>query len=250
MGGCLCGQVTFAVTGPLRPVIACHCTQCRKTSGHFWAATSAAHADFHLLRQEGLRWFRSSPSAERGFCSGCGASLFWQPEGDDRISIAPGALNGPTGLAIAEHWFTEDAGDYYAPEGPPPAPSQGAARLSASCLCGSVRFTLPGPMGEVTACHCSQCRKLSGHFAASFDADEAAVEWASRADLAEYTHGHSQRGFCGTCGSSLYFRSPDGFAVEASAVDNPTGGRMARHIYVADKGDYYILTDGLPQSAG
>ncbi|HGG64526.1 MAG TPA: GFA family protein, partial [Rhodobacteraceae bacterium] len=33
-GGCLCGAVTYVVNGPLRDVIACHCTQCRKSSGH------------------------------------------------------------------------------------------------------------------------------------------------------------------------------------------------------------------------
>ena len=36
---CLCGVVRYEVRGPLRPVIACHCTQCRRTSGPFVAAT-------------------------------------------------------------------------------------------------------------------------------------------------------------------------------------------------------------------
>ena len=102
-------------------------------------------------------------------------------------------------------------------------------------------------MGEVGACHCSQCRKTSGHYAASFDADEAAVTWAAKS-LAEYTApGGARRGFCPTCGSSLYFRGKGGFSIEAGAMENPTGGRLASHIFVADKGDYYTLTDSLPQ---
>ncbi|MCG6858134.1 MAG: GFA family protein, partial [Salaquimonas sp.] len=40
-GSCLCGAISFAVTGPMRPVVACHCNQCRKQSGHFFAATDA-----------------------------------------------------------------------------------------------------------------------------------------------------------------------------------------------------------------
>ena len=70
--------------------------------------------------------------------------------------------------------------------------------------------------------------------------------------LAEYvTPGGGQRGFCSGCGSSLYFRAADGaFSVEAGVVDAPTGGWLARHIFVADKGDYYTLADGLPQHAG
>ena len=38
-GGCLCGAVTYELAGELRPVVACHCNQCRKTSGHYVAAT-------------------------------------------------------------------------------------------------------------------------------------------------------------------------------------------------------------------
>jgi len=117
-GSCLCGGVVFEVALPLRAVIACHCTQCRKTSGHFWAASSVPLAQFSLIEDRGLKWFQSSPQARRGFCETCGASLFWQLEGDETISFAAGALDGPTGLSISNHWYVEDAGDYYeVPEG-------------------------------------------------------------------------------------------------------------------------------------
>jgi hypothetical protein len=243
-GSCLCGAVAYTADPPLRPVIVCHCTQCRKTSGHVWAATSVPLDRFHLTCSGGLRWFRSSPQAERGFCGICGASLFWKPTGEDRISIAAGSLDGPTGLSVEPDWFLEDAGDYYTM--PQPAES-----LTGSCLCGANQFTLPGPMGEVGACHCHQCRKLSGHFSASFDTAESALTWSAKS-LREYrTPGGGQRGFCPTCGSSLYFRARDGgFSVEAGVIDNPTGGRLASHIFTADKGDYYSLTDGLPQFPG
>lgn len=249
-GSCLCGGVVFEVTPPLRDAVACHCTQCRKVSGHFWAASSVPMDRFRLIASETLLWFRSSPAATRGFCGRCGAALFWKPEGEDRMSFAAGALDGPTGIVTEAHIFGEDAGDYYSPEGPPPAASP-AETLQGSCLCGANRFSLPGPMGAVGACHCTQCRKLSGHYSASFDADESAVVWAARHLLEYATPGGGRRGFCPDCGSSLYFRAADGgFSVEAGAVDNPTGGRLASHIFVADKGDYYQLDDGLPQYPG
>ena len=113
-GSCLCGAVAFEMEPPLRPVIACHCTQCRKTSGHYWATTSVPLEQFRLVADGGLRWFRSSEGAERGFCSLCGASLFWRPDGEARIAVAAGALDAPTGLAVAEHIFVADKGDYYA----------------------------------------------------------------------------------------------------------------------------------------
>lgn len=247
-GSCLCGAVVFEADQPLRPVIACHCTQCRKTSGHYWAATSVPLDGFHLMREEGLRWYRSSPKADRGYCGQCGSSLFWRPDGEGRISIAAGALDGQTGLAIASQWHLDHAGDYYTPTRDPTP--MAADLLHGSCLCGANHFTLRGPMGEVWACHCTQCRKTSGHFSASFDAIEMDLHW-QRKDLAEYTSaGGGVRGFCPTCGSGLYFRKGAEFNVEAGCIDSPTGGQLVRHIFVANKGDYYPITDGLTQTKG
>lgn len=249
-GRCLCGGVAFVVEGPLRPVVACHCTQCRRTSGHYWAATSVPLDRFRLIAADTLVWFRSSPTARRGFCSRCGASLFWEPDGEGRMSFAPGALDGPTGLTTQSHIHGEDAGDYYAPEGPPPARSSEAPEiLECRCLCGKVAFDLPGPAGPITACHCIQCRKLSGHYSASFDADPDTIRWRRREALAVYTTpGGGERGFCSGCGSSLWFRSAAGeFSVEAGSVTGATGARLAEHIFVGDKGDYYEIDDGLPQ---
>lgn len=112
-GGCLCGAVRYEVAGRLRPVVLCHCTQCRRNTGHFMAATAARHRDFHLMREEELRWYESSDSARRAFCGRCGSTLFWQGNGRDYISIAAGTLDGATGLESACHIHVADKGDYY-----------------------------------------------------------------------------------------------------------------------------------------
>ena len=78
-GSCLCGGVSYRVDGPLRPIIACHCSQCRKTSGSYVLATSCALSDITFLRDETLSWYRASDRARRGFCVRCGGNLFWQP---------------------------------------------------------------------------------------------------------------------------------------------------------------------------
>lgn len=250
-GACLCGAVAFQVDPPLRDIFLCHCRQCRKTSGHAWAASSVPHDRFRLTESRGLRWFRSSASAQRGFCGDCGASLFWQPEGEARISFSPAALDEAPDLTIAAQWFTEDAGDYYAPEGPPPVPSPAPGRLQGSCLCGANRFDLPGPMGAVTACHCRQCQRSSGHFAASFDVPETALSWQARHTAEHRSPGGAARGFCPDCGASLYFRAADGaFAVEAGVIEAPTGGQLAGHIFTAFRAPWVRPDDGLPESPG
>lgn len=112
-GRCLCGAVRYAVDGPLRDVSYCHCSQCRRSSGHFVAATACATEHLRLLSKDGLRWYRSSRMAERGFCKFCGSSLFWRPDHGRHISIMAGTLDVPTGLRAVEHIFVDSASDYY-----------------------------------------------------------------------------------------------------------------------------------------
>ena len=112
-GSCLCGACSYEVRGALRNVIACHCSQCRKQTGHFMAATSASLADFRLLGAATLRWYRASSTAQRGFCATCGSTLFWQADGAGQIAIAAGTLDGVTGLRIEGHIYCADRGDYY-----------------------------------------------------------------------------------------------------------------------------------------
>lgn len=252
-GSCHCGAVRFLLHAAPNPVLTCHCSQCRKTSGHLWAASSVPRPAFELTGAESLSWYRSSAKAQRGFCRDCGASLFWDHQDESNMFFAPGALDSAADLPIGAHIFTEDAADYYRFAGQPPRPDQPPpARLDCSCLCGDVAFSLPGPAGEVTACHCSQCRKLSGYFAASFDADPASVTFHRKQTLAEYeTAGGGARGFCRRCGSSLYFRAANGdFSVEAGAVNGPTGGRLTSHIHTESCGSYYHIDGDLTDGRG
>jgi hypothetical protein len=112
-GSCLCGAVAFELLGPLDDVIACHCNQCRKMTGNYWASTHTADADLKFTRQDTLKWFASSDGAKRGFCKECGSSLFWKKNGENITSICVGSIDGKTGLKLGGHIFTADAGDYY-----------------------------------------------------------------------------------------------------------------------------------------
>ncbi len=186
----------------MRDVVICHCRECRKQSGHLWASTGVPLDQFRLTDGKGLVRYQATAQARRGFCGQCGSFLFWEPAGQGRIAIAMGALDGPSGLGIEEHFLTEDGSDYdpgsTARHDPP------GATLQVACLCGGCAFDAPAPAGPITACHCIQCRKLSGHFAASFEADEAALHWHADSTLRVF-HGPkgSARGFCGTCGGKL-----------------------------------------------
>ena len=112
-GHCLCGAVEYEIHGPLRPVIYCHCSMCRRSTGHFFAATACARGDLQVKSEQSLRWYQSSPTSRRGFCERCGSQLFWDSKDASYVSILAGSLNSPTGLTGQEHIFVADAGDYY-----------------------------------------------------------------------------------------------------------------------------------------
>ena len=115
-GSCLCGAVTFEVAGELGPIDACHCTQCRKWSGHFLAGSDVPRSSVMVEGEENITWYHSSEKVRRGFCRHCGSSLFFDPldrEKHDWTGISMGALELPTNAKIALHIFVAEKGDYY-----------------------------------------------------------------------------------------------------------------------------------------
>jgi hypothetical protein len=119
-GGCLCGAVRFRVQADPGPVVGCHCSQCRRQTGLYFAASDVPLADLVIEGSQAVRWYRSSPQAQRGFCSNCGSALFWQSDGAAQISIMAGAFDEPNSLAFGYHIFCADkAGFYEIPDGTP-----------------------------------------------------------------------------------------------------------------------------------
>ncbi|HEY3814994.1 MAG TPA: GFA family protein [Caulobacteraceae bacterium] len=112
-GACLCGAVRFKVEGELKAPDACHCSQCRKQSGHYWASTNVPMSAFTLEGADKLTWYQASEKVRRGFCSTCGSFLFWDPLDHDVIAVAMGAFDKPTSTKLHVHIFTDDKGDYY-----------------------------------------------------------------------------------------------------------------------------------------
>lgn len=119
-----------------------------------------------------------------------------------------------------------------------------------SCLCGAVQFEIDGDLTPPSACHCGQCRRQSGHVWASTHIPDDRFR-LTKGDTVRWYQASptARRGFCGTCGSFLFWNPTDEAAISVSmgTIDTPTDTTLSRHIFVADKGDYYELNDGLPQ---
>lgn len=112
-GSCLCGAVKIEVSIPLAPADACHCGQCRKQTGHYFASTNVPREALTVAGEDKVGWYQSSEKVRRGFCTICGSVLFWDPHGYDWTSVAMGCFEAPTGSHLEIHIFTADKGDYY-----------------------------------------------------------------------------------------------------------------------------------------
>ena len=112
-GSCLCGAVKITVSSPLETASACHCSQCRKQTGLYYASTNVATADIDVTGSENISWYQSSPSARRGFCRVCGSALFWAADDADVISVMAGLFDNPGNLKIGYHIFCEDKASFY-----------------------------------------------------------------------------------------------------------------------------------------
>jgi hypothetical protein len=106
-GGCHCGGVRYAVSSKLRPVIICHCRDCMKIIGASIAATAAPVEDVKITGDT-LKWYRSSDIAERGFCTKCGASLFYKALKTGLLSITAGTLDDAGSLKCGGQIYGSD----------------------------------------------------------------------------------------------------------------------------------------------
>lgn len=113
VGGCLCGAVRFEVRDPLRDVVNCHCSMCQRLHGNFGPHTKARKGNITITKDTGLKWYKTSSIARRGFCVECGSSLFWEPFELDATGIIAGSLDNPTGLKTIGHIFVSEKPDFY-----------------------------------------------------------------------------------------------------------------------------------------
>jgi hypothetical protein len=112
-GGCLCGAVRYRAIGPLRDVIFCHCSQCRKQTGLYYAATAVDKDRLQIADETHLRWYAASDYALRGFCGTCGSALFWRAHAAGHVAILAGSLDDASVLKAASHICTEGRPEFY-----------------------------------------------------------------------------------------------------------------------------------------
>ena len=115
-GGCQCGAVRYAITGPPRVVYACHCTECQKQSGSAFALAAVIPQESFRITKGAPAMFprQTSPTKtmECWFCAACGTRLYHVPGGaaPDGVGRTSGTTGGRApGCCSGGYHFPSDA---------------------------------------------------------------------------------------------------------------------------------------------
>jgi hypothetical protein len=93
---------------------------------------------------------------------------------------------------------------------------------SGGCQCGAVRFHVEGALGDASICHCRMCQKASGNFYLPLVSVRGAkLTWTRGQPKKFQSSNFAFRGFCGGCGTPLFYEAPDGIALSIAAFDKP-----------------------------
>lgn len=96
-GSCLCGSVTYEITGHMGIFQYCHCSRCRKFTG-------SAHASNLFVKKDDFRWLSGeehigtyTPGETKYFrtcfCKNCGSTLPWLEKSGRTMVVGAGTLD-------------------------------------------------------------------------------------------------------------------------------------------------------------
>ena len=121
--------------------------------------------------------------------------------------------------------------------------------ITGTCLCGVVSLEIDEPLEKAPeACHCTQCRKQTGNFFVGVNVRRTAMRVAGEERVTWYQSSEKVlRGFCSICGSVLFWKPTiagyEWTGVTLGCLDTSMKFKIAKHTFVADKGNYYDIND-------
>jgi hypothetical protein len=114
-GACLCGSVSYRVSGEAQRFLHCHCSRCRRASGTGHASNVIVEGAVEWVTGADLLKRYKVPEAERFanvFCGNCGAPLPRAVKGMDRVVIPAGSLLSDPGIAPLARIFWDSRTDW------------------------------------------------------------------------------------------------------------------------------------------
>lgn len=152
VGSCHCGRVRVELPGDSAGVVACHCGDCQKLHGNFFAMLVTERTKVSWQGEEHIQWYRSSPANERGFCAHCGSRLAKRPLEGTRIMVAAGLFGRELPRKVVKNLWVEQKPDWYE-----------APRVGAMSPEDFVALALAEPIASASAQYGYAMRAASGN---------------------------------------------------------------------------------------
>ena len=107
IGGCACGRIRFEAAIESDEAYLCHCRMCQRASGNVsLAMKNVPQAAVRWSHEPD--WYRSSPIAQRPYCSACGTSLGFRYDSDtDQMDLTVAAFDDPSRFRPTSHFGAE-----------------------------------------------------------------------------------------------------------------------------------------------
>ncbi|MEJ1964613.1 MAG: GFA family protein [Gammaproteobacteria bacterium] len=272
-GSCLCGTVSYEVSGPLNAMMSCHCSMCRKHHGSAFATYVSAPIDrFRWVSgEDSILSYESSAQGVRTSCAVCGSAVPLTMVSVGLALLPAGPLEGELGLSPQAHMFVASKAPWYTitdelprhDEYPPEYATPGLQRptvqaregvTAGSCLCGAIAFEVDDPPMLMQSCHCQRCRRARGAaHGTNIFYKASRFRWIRGEELlSDYKLPEAKfysTSFCSRCGSHLprVSRERDIAVIPAGCLDTDPPMRPQRHIFTGSKASWFAITDSLPQ---
>jgi hypothetical protein len=112
-GSCHCGAVKLSVPATSFGIVACHCQDCQKLHGNFFAMIAAERDAVQLDGDASMQRYASSATVVRAFCRACGSRLFKDVQGSPRLLLAAGLFGRHTGMRLRKQVWDASKPDWY-----------------------------------------------------------------------------------------------------------------------------------------
>lgn len=113
VGSCHCGAVRVTVPSSAFGVVACHCGDCQKLHGNFFAMLAVERAEVVWSGEGTVRWYDSSAKARRSFCGTCGSRLAKDPHGSPKVLVSMGLFDKALPRRLAKNVLGESRPAWY-----------------------------------------------------------------------------------------------------------------------------------------
>ena len=121
-GHCHCGGVQVSAPASALGVVACHCEDCQRLHGNYFAMLVAPASDVVWSGDLAPQWYDSSAQAQRAHCPRCGSRLAKRPVGGERVTLSTGLFGRHLHRRIEKQVWTESHPDWYELPTPKEAP--------------------------------------------------------------------------------------------------------------------------------